>query len=183
MFEGYGAFQAQSIAPKSDERYDYGVVTVGKAVSKFDDLRGRALLKRFVRKLLGRPHDLLDLAEARRGRAVENMYEAGCVAVELAQVVGSEGRARDFDGDFLPLCDACRERWASIYAARLVGTPFPPVSLVQVGEAFYVRDGHHRVSVARLLGEHYIDATVQVWQLQGEAAPAPAVSLQWVKAV
>lgn len=183
MFDSYGAFQARSIAPKSAERYNYGVVTVGKAVAEFDDLRGRALLKRWVGKLLGRSHDLLDLAETRRGRTVENMYEAGCVAVALAQIVGSEGRARDFDRDFLPLCRACRERWASVYAARLVGTPFPPVSLVGVGNAYFVRDGHHRVSVARLLGEQYIDASVQVWQLQGGAAPTPALSLQLVKAM
>ena len=51
--------------------------------------------------------------------------------------------------------------------------PCPPFRVVQVGDCYYVRDGHHRISVARLLGEEYIEAHVQVWQIKGQPVPEP----------
>jgi hypothetical protein len=55
--------------------------------------------------------------------------------------------------------------------------PLPPVSLIQVGDRFYVRDGHHRVSVARALGQQYIEADITVWELAVESRPAGVPAL------
>ena len=43
----------------------------------------------------------------------------------------------------------------------------PPVALIQVGDCYFVRDGHHRISVAKALGQKAIDATVEIWQVCG----------------
>jgi hypothetical protein len=92
--------------------------------------------------------------------------------VPLAQIVGSEGRCGDFDRDFYPLHDHNRSRWLRIATARQKGIGLPPVDLVQVGDVYFVQDGHHRISVARAFGQADIEARVTVWRLRG--------SLPWV---
>jgi hypothetical protein len=62
-----------------------------------------------------------------------------------------------------PLSDCTRDRWRGIAAARQRGRPLPPVALIQVGDLYFVRDGHHRISVTRALGQHSIEATVEMW--------------------
>ncbi len=177
MFDGYGQFQASSIAPSGGRgRYDPGVRAVGKAVSVYHRLLWQAHLRRVLGKVFGRTQGLLDLDDVRGTKAVEAMHEAGVVTVEISKIRGSECRVCDFDDRFLPLTNSNGQRWASVYAARLCGESLPAVSLVQVGDTYYVRDGHHRISVARLMGEEYIEADVQVWQLKGQPAAAPAMS-------
>ena len=58
-------------------------------------------------------------------------------------------------------------RWLGVAAARDHGKVLPPVVLVQVGGVYFVRDGHHRISVARALGQLDIEAEVTVWQVSG----------------
>jgi hypothetical protein len=87
--------------------------------------------------------------------------------VPIAQIVGSQGRCGDFDRDFNPLHDHNRERWLRIAAARRRATLLPPVDLVQVGGLYFVQDGHHRISVARALGQTDIEARVTVWHVSG----------------
>jgi hypothetical protein len=74
--------------------------------------------------------------------------------------VGTVDRAADFDRGFRPTTTRLRSRWERIAAAQRRGEPLPPVSLYQVGELYFVRDGHHRVSVAKSLGRMDIDAYV-----------------------
>jgi hypothetical protein len=80
------------------------------------------------------------------------------VVVPLSKIVGTEGRSADFDADFHPLNQNSRERWISIAAAQRMGSVLPAVELVQVGDEYFVRDGHHRISVARAFGQEEIDA-------------------------
>jgi hypothetical protein len=87
--------------------------------------------------------------------------------VPIRQIRGSEGRCRYFDRDLNPLYDQARGRWLSIARVRQQGRALPPVVLVQVGDIFFVRDGHHRISVARALGQTEIDARVTVWEVTG----------------
>lgn len=184
MFESYGQYQATSVALSAGtQRYDPGVQAVGRAASVFQSVHWRAQLKRVWSKLTRRPHSLLDLDDVRGTKTVESMYEAGCLTIEVKEIRGSECRVCDFDDEFLPLSGSTGQRWAGIYAARLCGQPLPAISVVQVGEIYYVRDGHHRVSVARLMGEEYIEANVQVWQMKGEAVAAPAMSPRLLAAI
>jgi hypothetical protein len=82
------------------------------------------------------------------------------VPVSIRQIKGSVGRSEDFDVNFNPLQEHSRSRWVSIATAIQQGIPLPPVELVQVGEVYYVRDGHHRISVARSLEQEAIEARI-----------------------
>jgi len=107
----------------------------------------------------------MDLCEIEGSSQVGARHYAGLHTVPIAQIQGSEGRSNDFDRDFHPLQDHCKERWLRLAMAREQGKVLPPVVLVQVGEVYFVRDGHHRISVARALGQLDIEAEVTVWHV------------------
>lgn len=123
-------------------------------------------------KLTGQPRRLLDLGEAQGASIQRGSHYAGLQVVPIRQIRGSEGRADDFDVEFRPRNQRTRERWVGIALAREMGTPMPPVNLIRAGDIYFVRDGHHRISVARARGEEYIEAEVTVWAL----APQPVTS-------
>jgi hypothetical protein len=136
----------------------------------------------FWAALTGRSRCLRALEEVRQGGCLstgeQNPTGAETRLVPLDQIVGSEGRCADFDRDFNPLSDHTRGRWIRVAAARQRGTELPPVDLMQVGDLLFVQDGHHRISVARALGQPDIEARVTLWQVSGplpwetEAKPA-----------
>jgi hypothetical protein len=99
-----------------------------------------------------------------RANGVGARYYAGIQAVPIRQIRGTEERARDFDVEFNPLTDHTERRWLSVFTALQRGAALPPVELTRVGEIYFVRDGHHRISAARALGQEYIEAVVTVWQ-------------------
>jgi hypothetical protein len=88
-------------------------------------------------------------------------HALGVRAIELASIVGTteEEKAHGFDDCFRPP-DWTRGRWELVWMARVRGTELPPISVYRVGAEHYVRDGHHRVSVARSLGDAQIEAEV-----------------------
>jgi hypothetical protein len=95
----------------------------------------------------------------------------------MEQIQGSESRANEFDRQLNPLQDHTESRWKSVAAARRQGRRLPPVDLIRVGDAYFVRDGHHRISVARAMWQQSIDGRVTVWEMPGslpwaDAAPA-----------
>jgi hypothetical protein len=103
--------------------------------------------------------------------------------VPIQKIRGSQGRTKDFDRGFHPLKNHTRDRWVGIAVARQRGTALPSVSLVQVGDLYFVLDGHHRISVARALGQRDIEAHVTVWQVEGPlpweyAVPTSELALQ-----
>jgi hypothetical protein len=87
-------------------------------------------------------------------------HRAGLEVVPLDAIVGTVDRGSDFDRRFRPTTGRVRSRWEQIAAAVRRGEAMPPVDLVRIGEIYFVRDGHHRVSVARALGRIDIDAYV-----------------------
>ena len=113
----------------------------------------------------GRPYRLLALGDLQAH--VARAHAAGIQTVPIARICGSEGRSRDFDGNFNPLHSHAMERWLRVAEAQRRGMPLPPVQLIKVGEFYFVRDGHHRISVARALGQREIDAEVVVWEISG----------------
>jgi hypothetical protein len=113
--------------------------------------------------LTGQRHDLLSLHKITRQTKVQTRSHAGIKLVPIAQICGSEGRCDDFDADFRPLKGHNRDRWVSVALARSRDVALPPVELVQVNDVYFVRDGHHRISVAKLAGQQEIEAEVTVW--------------------
>jgi hypothetical protein len=108
---------------------------------------------------------LLELKEIETKAELYKPIYKGVKEVPLDLIKGSEGRENDFDGDFRPIkpTDETILRWKSIAQAELKGESLPAVALLQVDNVFYVRDGHHRISVAKALGRATIDAAVTVW--------------------
>jgi hypothetical protein len=92
------------------------------------------------------------------GRVSEE--DLGLQTVPLDSIVGSVDRTRDFDRDFRPTTQRVRSRWQRIAEAQRRGESLPAVSLYRIGDLHFVRDGHHRVSVARSLARTDIDAYV-----------------------
>ncbi len=115
--------------------------------------------------LTGRSRRLLALDEIEATCTVHTCRYAGIRTVPISQIRGSEGRSSDFDCDFNPLQDHNERRWLSIAALWRQGKALPPVGLVQVGDVYFVCDGHHRISVARAMGQQGIEAKVMVWQV------------------
>ncbi len=84
----------------------------------------------------------------------------GLRTVRLDSIIGTVDRTREFDRRFRPLSRRVRGRWERIAAAQRRGESMPPISLFRIGDLHFVRDGHHRVSVARSMGRDDIDAYV-----------------------
>jgi len=99
-----------------------------------------------------------DEVVAALGRRAENYL--GTKVIRLDAIVGSVDRERDFDRRFRPRSTRSRQRWERLARASRTGEEIPPIDVYQVGDYYFVRDGHHRVSVARSLGLKVIEAHV-----------------------
>ena len=124
--------------------------------------RGRVLgeIARWMRREPGDVGQILPFEEVVEALGRAGQVDRGLQVVPLDAIVGTVDRAADFDRGFRPTTTRLRSRWERIAAAQRRGEALPPVSLYQVGELYFVRDGHHRVSVAKSLGRLDIDAYV-----------------------
>jgi hypothetical protein len=133
------------------------------AQTDFLRARRRAALGAMVARLRGVPDDVrlvLPYEEVVAALGFVSERSAGHAVVPLDAIVGTVDRGRDFDRSFRPTTGRMRSRWEHIATAMRRGEAMPPVDLVRVGQIYFVRDGHHRVSVARALGRTDIDANV-----------------------
>lgn len=130
------------------------------ARGQFDTARRHALVAGLFDLLSNHSNRMLSFEEVRSRLNVRGQREIGMQTVPIAAIIGSEGRYADFDRRFLPLNRALKSRWSGIGSARLQEIPLPPVELYKLDDVYFVRDGNHRVSVARQQGQEYIDAHV-----------------------
>ncbi len=134
------------------------------AKAAFDRERRRRALGRIIKKLRSEPDDvsfMLPFEEvvAALGRTGER--DLGVQVISLDSIVGTVDRGRgEFDRDFRPSADV-RARWERIAAARRRGESMPPIDVFRIGDLHFVKDGHHRVSVARAHGDTDIEAHVR----------------------
>jgi len=125
--------------------------------------RRRATIAGLISRLRGEPDDVgvvLPYEEVIEALGFVSEHPTGLHVIPLDAIVGSVDRGRDYDRRFRPTSGRSRGRWEQIAAAARRGESFPPIDLLRVGELYFVRDGHHRVSVARALGRADIDAYV-----------------------
>jgi hypothetical protein len=140
-----------------------GYVGVREQVDKdFHRALIKASLRRWIARLRRRTHDerLLSFEEAKRAWVCSSQAYRGMRTVEVEKIAGSVGRYKDFDGSFLPRKKSMGERWGRVDRAYHQGVELPAVSLYKVGDTYLVRDGNHRVSVARYHKVVTIDAEV-----------------------
>jgi hypothetical protein len=126
----------------------------------FERARRKAFWRHLATRLLRRDNSLLSFEEARRRLCAQAQHYGGLRQVAIDQIVGSVSRYHDFDRAFLPRRTTTKGRWLSIDRAYYEETLLPPIELYQLGETYFVKDGNHRVSVAREQGQAFIDAYV-----------------------
>jgi hypothetical protein len=130
-----------------------------------DFLRARrrqsmARLARFLSRERGDIDVILPFDEVVGALGRTGERDLGLRAIPLDSIVGTVDRKTGFDREFRPTTSRVRTRWERIAAAMHRGDPLPPISVYRVGDVHFVKDGHHRVSVARSLGLRDLDAFV-----------------------
>jgi hypothetical protein len=128
--------------------------------SDFDRARQKALFRELLSIFSRESNELIPYHEVRRRVAPDAESYRGFQAVPVDQIVGSVDRFQDFDRAFLPRQKHTAGRWKNIDRAYYQDVRLPPVQLYKVGDVYFVKDGNHRVSVARERGVEFIDAEV-----------------------
>jgi hypothetical protein len=131
-----------------------------EGVSKFQSARNRAFWEETLSVLRGKSVELLSFDEIRKRLRLREEHYRGLQDIAVAKIAGSVGRYNDFTRTFLPKSNELKERWSRVYAQANSMTGLPPIEVYQVGDVYFVRDGNHRVSVARALGAATIQAHV-----------------------
>jgi hypothetical protein len=146
-----------------NQSYERAARIQQRAYQIYDETFMFGCIVRAVRWLLRLPIQLRFLDNVNRDQYTPGKVEQR--AVDLDAIVGTSGRANRFDNRFRPMQRRNKDRWASIAMGMMDDiTRVPPINVIQVGEEYYVVDGHHRVSAARALRKVFIDARVTVWE-------------------
>jgi nucleotide-binding universal stress UspA family protein len=129
------------------------------AVDDFRQARRQAAVQEVLGRITGRSQKLIAFEEMRKQVGQDSTLQRGLQDIELDSIVGSVGRYEDFNRQFMPIQESQKERWARVrMMAEKQG--MPPIEVFQLGEVYFVSDGHHRVSVARQVGAKTIQAYV-----------------------
>jgi hypothetical protein len=133
------------------------------AHTDFGRARRQRALSRLAARLRREPDDvhlILPYEEVVEALGFQSERSIGLHSIPLDSIVGTVDRAREFDRSFRPTSTRVRQRWENIALAQRTGKAMPPIEVYRVGELHFVKDGHHRVSVARAQGRDTIDAYV-----------------------
>ncbi len=129
------------------------------ARDEFASARRRAAMQKAIATLTGKSIALLPYEEVREKLKFSGSAGRGIHEIPLADIVGSVGRYQDFTRSFLPTNPSDEMRWAGLRTYMEKGS-YPPIDVYQLGDAYFVIDGNHRVSIAKILGHAYISAYV-----------------------
>lgn len=135
-------------------------ISTQAAQEDFREARRKAWIAALLDTVRGQSSDMYSLEDIRARLNVRGQRYLGLQPVPLDKIVGSEGRYGDFDRRFLPRSEQLEARWSSIDQAMQAAVELPPVDLYKIGDIYFVRDGNHRVSVARQKDMAFIDAYV-----------------------
>ncbi len=130
------------------------------AVEDFKRMRRQAAMQQLLARITGQDNVLLPYNQVVEMLQPEEHIDQGLQEIPIDAIVGSVGRYQDFTRDFLPKSDSDLERWARVKAAVMDMRGLDPIEVYQVGGAYFVKDGNHRVSVSRHLGVKTISAHV-----------------------
>lgn len=126
----------------------------------FSQARRRAFFRRLWHFLTRQQEQgLLSFEEVRHKLKIRGQHYTGIKAIPIDEIAGSVGRYQEFNRAFLPTQEHIRERWKRVYEVAH-GTGFPPIDVYKIGDVYFVRDGHHRVSVLKDLGATTVEAMV-----------------------
>jgi nucleotide-binding universal stress UspA family protein len=144
-----------------------------KALYDYKKARRGASVQEVLARLAGNPAgtELHSYDEVRRQlqaieKSVEHLEE-----IPLDAIVGSVGRYHDFTRSFLPKASINENRWARVMATSQGLSGLPAIEVYRIGEVYFVRDGNHRVSVARQMGNTAIQAYVTNVEAKVDLSP------------
>lgn len=141
--------------------YDPTNLNQEAALRDFQRARQQAAMQQLMARLRGESADLLYYDDVRKKlRVAGPPIQRGLQEIPLNKIIGSVGRVEDFTRNFMPKRDVAKERWVGVKTAVQAMTGMPPIEVYQVGDAYFVQDGNHRVSIARQLGTKTISAYV-----------------------
>ena len=146
-----------------------------QAQEDFSKARNKAWINEMQHVMHPDKKRLLSLNDVKKILKPKNEVYIGLKTVPIKKIVGSEGRYNDFDNRFLPRSNELKQRWVNVDQAHLSDIVLPPIQLYELGGLYFVRDGNHRVSVAKTQGVEFIDA--EVISLQSEVQLPPDVRL------
>lgn len=141
------------------------------AIEDFHRARRKSALERILARLTGKSIDLLSYEEVRKTLKVGGRKRPDLREIPLDAIVGSVDRYTDFTRSFLPKEGTRADRWAGVKVAVTDLQGLPPISVYKIGEAYFVEDGNHRVSVARDLDQSHIQAYVTELETKVPVSP------------
>ena len=135
--------------------------SINQAQNEFNQARTKAAWERLFGLLTGKNYDLVDYTEVRK--RLSNAYNITVSKeIPIASIVGTVSRNQDFTRTFLPKLVQDESRWVNVKMANESQQGVPPIDVYQIGEIYFVLDGHHRVSVMKSINAEYIQANVRV---------------------
>lgn len=130
------------------------------ARADFERATWKAFWNSILNWMTGRSNTLIPFDEIEEKLPTTGRRDRGMQEIEVDKIAGSVGRYRDFDRAFLPTQRHTRDRWLNIDAAFHRQAKLPPIEVYQIGNVYFVKDGNHRVSVAKERGQMFMDAYV-----------------------
>ena len=156
------------------------MVTENTAMDDFTKAKRKAKFQGILSTLSWKNNDLLSFYEVTSIIKPNSETYLGMRTIPVSKIIGSEGRYHDFSSAFFPKREQLRARWCSVDSAVINDVILPPISVYSLGGYYFVRDGNHRVSVAKAQGVEFIDA--EVVELDTEIPLKPGLSMKELKA-
>lgn len=150
-----------------------------EAQDNFNRARSHAKIQGLLKTLTWKNNDLLSWYEVTSIIKPSSETYLGMRTIPVDKIIGSEGRYRDFSAAFYPKKERLRQRWVSVDDAQLKNIILPPISVYSLGGWYFVRDGNHRVSVAKSTGVEFIDADVV--ELDSKVPLEPGISMKEIR--
>ena len=147
-----------------------------QAAEDFSKARAKEIFTQIMYFLDSRKNNLLSLNDVKEILKPKSESYKGLKTVPINLIIGSEGRYQDFNKYFLPKSEHLRRRWERVDEARLSDITLPPIQLYEIGGVYFVRDGNHRVSVAKAQGVEMVDA--ELISLSTELQLTPDMTLE-----
>ena len=147
-----------------------------QASDDFSRAKGKALLSQIQNFMNTDRNKLLSFHDVKDILKPKNEVYMGSRVVPIKLIAGSEGRYNDFTKYFLPKREHLRQRWQRVDEAHIKDIILPSILLYEIGGVYFVRDGNHRVSVAKMQNVEFIDA--EVIRLSTEISIKPSMTTE-----
>jgi hypothetical protein len=141
-------------------------IAAAQTEEDFHKARNKAFINEIQHLLSPEEASLISLNDVKQMIKPINETYVGMKVIPIDKIVGSEGRYNDFDNRFFPKSSHLKNRWEHVDEAAIRSIDLPPIKVYEISGLYFVRDGNHRVSVAKARGTEFIDA--EVVSLQSE---------------